>query len=164
MEALLKPDTGLIFWTVINFLILSFLLAKFAWKPIVSALDEREKNINDEIESAKAANGEALKIKAEIETRLDTLSKESAAKMKEAADAGEQERQRILADAASRAAALLEAARAQIKADTGKAVEELKKEAVNITMLAVKKIIGKEADQKTSAKMVEEFLENMKTK
>ena len=53
MEELLKPDLGLIFWTIVNFTLLAFLLAKFAWKPIITAIEAREKKIADDIISLR---------------------------------------------------------------------------------------------------------------
>ena len=162
MDALLKPDIGLTFWTVVNFLILAFILAKFAWKPMVSALENREKKIASDIENAKKANEEAQKIKDDLQAQLDKLAKESSAKIKEAAELGEQEKQKILLAARETAQSLVDQARAQIETETSKAVDELKKEVVNTTMQAVKKVIGKEADAKTNAQLVEDLLKDMK--
>ena len=164
MEALLKPDYGLIFWTVINFLVLVFLLAKFAWKPAVAMLDEREKKIAADIAGARAANEEAQKIKEELKNQLEAVAQESLLKMKQAAALGEREKQKILDEAKEQAAALLDAARQQIKADTAKAVQELKEDFIDTTMQAVKKVISLEADAKTNKKMVEDFLEDIKAK
>jgi len=164
MESLLKPDTGLVFWTAINFLLLAFLLAKFAWKPLTRALDERERKIAADIAGAKAANEDAQKIKQDLQAHLDGIAKETAAKIKAAAALGEQEKQKIIDEAKAHAHALLETARAQIKADTEKAVQELKQDVVAATMLAVKKVIGKEADAKTNTQMVDDFLKDISAK
>ena len=56
MDKLLQPDIGLMFWTALNFLILAFLLAKFAWKPVMKALDDRERKIKEERERGKKDN------------------------------------------------------------------------------------------------------------
>ena len=61
MEKLLQPDLGLIFWTIVNFTLLAFLLAKFAWKPIINAIEEREKKVADNIAAAQNAKEEAKK-------------------------------------------------------------------------------------------------------
>jgi F-type H+-transporting ATPase subunit b len=162
MDALLKPDIGLTFWTVVNFLILAFILAKFAWKPMVSALDKREKQIASDIENAKKANADAQKIKDDLKGELDKLAKESSVKIKEAAEFGEREKQRILQAAKEQAQTLINQARVQIGTETNKAVEALRNEVVNITMQAVKKVIGKEVDEKTNAQMVEDLLKDIK--
>ncbi|MDR0953711.1 MAG: F0F1 ATP synthase subunit B [Elusimicrobiota bacterium] len=164
MEALLQPDIGLTFWTMVNFLILAFLLAKFAWKPVVNSLENREKKIAADVSSAQSAREEAEKIKKDLEAKMESLAKETSAKLKEAAALAEQEKQKLLVAAKGEAGALIDQARAQIEADTNKAIEAVKKEVVNTTMLAVKKVIGKEADAKTNAQLVEDLLKDIKAK
>ena len=162
MEDLLKPDFGLTFWTAVNFLVVVLLLAKFAWKPVIAALDERERKISADIENAKKANEEAQKIKEDVAARLEEIARQSAHKIKEAAALGEKEKQKIIDAAAEKSAALLDAARVQIKAESEKAAQELKKDMVDTAMLAVKKIIAKEADAKTAAQMVDDLLAEIK--
>lgn len=164
MDALLKPDTGLMFWTIVNFLILAFLLAKFAWKPLLKSLKEREDKIANDVASAQQARTDAQRIQKELEARLESIAKESSAKLKEAAALGAKEREAILAAAKAEAHTLINQARAEIEAQTEKAVEGVKKEVINTTMLAVKKVIAKEADAQTNAKLVEDLLKDMKVK
>jgi len=164
MEALLKPDSGLAFWTALNFIVLALLLAKFAWKPIVKSIDERERKIAADIAGAKEANEQALKIKQDLQAQFDDIAKESLAKLQAASALGERQKEKIIEEAQAQAHNLLETAREQIKADTDKAARELKKDMVDIAMLAVKKVIGKEADSKTNAQMVEDFLKDASAK
>jgi len=164
MEALLRPDYGLAFWTVINFLVLAFILAKLAWKPVIAALDAREKQIAADIAGAKAANEEAQKMRDDIKTRLEEAAQEALLKMKQAAALGEREKQKIIDEAKAQAASALAAARLQIQADTAKAAEELKKDFVDTAMLAVKKVVGREAGALANKKLVEDFLEDIKIK
>ena len=161
MQDLLKPDGGLVFWTALNFALLVLLLARFAWKPLIKTLDERERKIAADIAGAKAANEDAQKIKRDLQEQFDNIAKESLAKLEEAAALGEKQKQKIIEEAQTQARALLEAAREQIKADTDKAARELKKDIVSIAMQAVKKVIGKEADAKTNAQMTEDFLKDI---
>lgn len=164
MDELLKPDKGLMFWTIVNFLLLAVLLAKFAWKPLLKSLKEREDKIANDVSSAQKARQEAEKIQKDIEARLESIAKESSAKLKEAAALGAQQKEQILADAKAEAQALISQARAEIEAQTEKAVEAVKKEVINTTMLAVKKVIGKEADASTNAQLVEDLLKDIKVK
>ena len=164
MDALLKPDTGLMFWTIVNFLILAFLLAKFAWKPLLKSLKEREDKIANDVASAQQARNEAQRIQKELEARLESIAKESSAKLKEAAALGAKEREAILSAAKAEAHTLINQARAEIEAQTEKVVEAVKKEVINTTMLAVKKVIAKEADAQTNAKLVEDLLKDIKVK
>jgi F-type H+-transporting ATPase subunit b len=164
MDALLKPDIGLIFWTVVNFAILVFLLAKFAWKPVISALEAREKKITDDVQSAQQAKDEAQKIKEELQANLDDIGRKSAAKLQEASALGESERQRILDEAKTSAQSMIKQAQEQISAQTQKALDSARKDIVDLTMLAVQKVIGKSADENTSSKLVEDLLKDIKSK
>ncbi len=164
MDSLLKPDIGLMFWTIVNFLILALLLAKFAWKPLINALDAREKQIKDDVSRAQQARAAAEQVKTDLQKKLDDIANESAAKIKEAQALGEKQKESILNTAKEQATQLIKQARVQIEADTQKAVDAVKQELVNTTMLAVKKVIGKDADEKTSAEMVEDLLKDIKAK
>ena len=164
MKTLLEPNTGLIFWTIVNFFILVVLLAKFAWKPIINALDAREKKIKDDISSAQEARETAQKIKQEMEEKLEELSKQSLAKLKEAQALAEEEKQKILAQAAEQANNIISQAKTEIEAQTQKAVETLKAQVADTTLLAVKKFILAKEDEESSRKQVEAILKDIEEK
>jgi len=162
MEKLLQPDLGLIFWTIVNFALLAFLLAKFAWKPLISAIEAREKKINDDIIAAQSAKDEAKQIEANLKREMENSSKKAAAVLEEATKAAQKEREQILQDAQKSAQELVARAKEEIDLQTQKAISEVKKELVDTALLAAKKIVAKESDVKTNAEMVEELLEEIK--
>ena len=162
MEKLFQPDWGLTFWTAVNFLILAFLLSKFAWRPLIAALDARENKIAADIENARKANDESQKIKEGLKAQLDNIAAHSAQKLKDAAALGELQKQRILEEAKVQAQRIVEAARAQIAADTDKAAQQLKKEFTVIALLAVKKIICREADAECGKQIAQDIIKEFK--
>lgn len=164
MDKLLQPNFGLIFWTIVNFLILVILLAKFAWKPIINALDAREKKIKEDISSAQLARAEAQKIQQEMEAKLEELSSQSAQKLKEAQEIANEEKKKILDSAATQANAMVEQAKAEIAGETQKAIEALKAQMADTTLLALKKIITKQEDEFSSRKQVEKVLKEIEVK
>ena len=164
MDKLLQPNFGLIFWTIVNFLILVILLAKFAWKPIINALDAREKKIKEDISSAQLARDEAQKIQQEMEAKLEELSSQSAQKLKEAQEIANEEKKKILDSAATQANAMVEQAKAEIAGETQKAIEALKAQMADTTLLALKKIITKQEDEFSSRKQVEKVLKEIEVK
>lgn len=164
MDSLLKPDIGLMFWTIVNFLLLAFLLAKFAWKPLMNALDSREKQIAEDVAGAHKAKEDAETIKKQLEKTLADTAKESSNRIKEASQAGEQQRQAIIAQAKDEAQNLINQAKAEIEAETQKAIEAVKKEVVDTTMLAARKVIGKEADKAANEQLIEDLLKDIKVK
>ena len=91
-------------------------------------------------------------------------AKESSNRIKEASQAGEQQRQAIIAQAKDEAQNLINQAKAEIEAETQKAIEAVKKEVVDTTMLAARKVIGKEADKAANEKLIEDLLKDIKVK
>jgi len=164
MEKLLEPNFGLVFWTIVNFLILVILLAKFAWKPVMKALDEREEKIKNDISSAQEARAEAQKIQQEMEAKLEDLSNQSIQKLKEAQSVAEAEKQKIISAAAEQANNIINQAKAEIDAQTKQAVATLKNQMADTTLLAVQKFLEQQTDDKTSRKQVEAILKEIEAK
>jgi len=162
MEKLLQPDLGLIFWTIVNFTLLAFLLAKFAWKPLIKAIEERERKINDDIISAQSAKDEAKQIEANLKREMENSSKKAAAVIEEATKAAQKEREQILQDAQNQAQNIVARAKEEINIETQKALNEVKKELANTALLAAQKIVAKESTVQTNTEMVEELLEEIK--
>ena len=162
MEKLLQPDLGLIFWTIVNFSLLAFLLAKFAWKPIISAIEAREKKIADDIIAAQSAKDEAKQIEENLKRELENSSKAAALRLEEATKAAQKEREQILQEAQNQAQDIVARAKEEINLETQKAIAEVKKEFAGTTLLAAKKLVAKESDIKTNKAMVEELLNEIK--
>jgi F-type H+-transporting ATPase subunit b len=128
---LLTPSFGLIFWTLLAFIIVFFILKKFAWKPILKALNDREKGIADSLETADRVRTEMSQLKSENEELLAQAREERAVMLKEARDI----KDRIVNDAKEQAK--VEASK--IMADTQQAIEQQKMAA----MTDVKNQVGK---------------------
>src|ERR1700754_4383250 len=84
---LLTPSFGLIFWTLLAFLIVFLILKKYAWKPILKSLDDREKNISSSLETAERIKEEMAQMKNENEALLAKAREERAQLLKEAREA-----------------------------------------------------------------------------
>src|SRR3954469_20424967 len=84
LAGLVEPGVGLIFWTTIVFLLLVFILGKYAWKPILTAIKTREKNIQDALESADKALNDMRELRAANEVILNKAREERDAMLKEA--------------------------------------------------------------------------------
>lgn len=96
---LLIPSFGLIIWTLIAFIIVFFILKKYAWKPILDSLKDREQNISDSILSAEKVRAEMAELKSENEILLAEAREERALMMREAKEI----RDKIIAEAKERA-------------------------------------------------------------
>ena len=119
---LVTPDIGLIFWTTVSFAILYFILAKFAWKPILGAVNEREKSIKDALSAAEKAKEEMVNLKADNEKILNEAKLQRESLLKEAREI----KSKIIADAESEATEkankLVEAAKTAIENEKSAAI------------------------------------------
>lgn len=128
---LLTPGFGLIIWTLLAFLIVFFILKKYAWKPILNSLNQREKGIADSLATAERVRAEMAELKSENEELLAQAREERAVMLKEARDIKE----RIVNDAKEQA----KTEASKIMAETQQAIEQQKMAA----MTDVKNQIGK---------------------
>ena len=160
---LVTPDIGLIFWTTVSFAILYFILAKFAWKPILGAVNEREKSIKDALSAAEIAKEEMASLKADNEKILNEAKLQRESLLKEAREI----RSRIIADAESEATEkankLIEAAKTAIENEKSAAMKELNNTVVDLSLNIAEKLLSKELDNKEKQQEnIQEILENTK--
>ena len=145
---LLTPGFGLIFWTLLSFIIVFFILKKFAWKPILNSLNQREKGIADSLATAEKIKAEMALLKSENETLLVKAREERALMMREAketrdkiiSEAKEQARQetnRIIADA-----------QGAINQQKMAAITDLKNQVGNLVIEVSEKVLRRELSNK----------------
>lgn len=158
---LLTPDTGLMFWTVITFAILYIVLGRFVWKPVGEVLDEREARLKDSLEKAETAQKnaeEALKKNEEMIAQARQEVQELIAKGKKTADSMREE---IIANAKNEAATLIERAGKEIKLEQEKALDEIRKLAVELSISATTKVIGKVLSEKEHQQLVSQSFKDL---
>ena len=145
---LVTPDIGLIFWTTVSFAILYFILAKFAWKPILGAVNEREESIKDALSAAEKAKEEMVNLKADNAKILNEAKLQRESLLKEAREI----KLKIIADAESEATEkankLVEAAKTAIENEKSAAMKELQNTVVDLSLNIAEKLLSKELDNK----------------
>lgn len=149
---LIEFSYGLIFWMTVSFLTVLFILGKFAWKPILGALSERERTIEDALSEAKKARAEIASMKASNEELMRAAREERETLLKEARDV----RDREIADAKNKAKAeadaLLARARADIQNEKKAAMAEIKilvgELSVQIAEQVLREKLGNDAAQR----------------
>lgn len=148
---LLLPGFGLFFWTLVAFLIFFFLLKKFAWKPILGALNERESNIAESIESAERVKAEMALMQAENEKVLNEARAERSQIMREAKEA----KDKIIADAEGeakeKASKIISDARQQIQNEKMAALTEVKNQVGNLVIEVSEKVLRSELKDKAAS-------------
>ena len=155
---LLSPNYGLMAWTLIIFVILAFVLAKFAFGPITRSVEAREQALDDAMNAAKHDREEAARLLAEHRAALDASRAEAQKIIADAREAGERVRTEILEHAHAEQAHLLDRARQEIASEKIKAIAELRQEAVELAIAGASRVIEKNLDQPTNRQIVEKFL------
>lgn len=160
---LVMPNAGTIFWMVIVFGIVAFVMKKFAWKPILNALNEREESISSALNAAQEARKEMEKLKAGNEELLAEARKEKELIMREAMVL----KDNIVAEAKEKAAVetqrSIENARKQIQNEKAKAINEMKRQMTELSFMIAEKVIRKEmADDKQHQLMVKKLVDEIK--
>jgi len=160
---LVTPDIGTIFWMLLMFIILLVILKKFAWKPILSALDKREKSIEDSLRSADRAREEMEKLKADNEKTMAEARLERDNMLKETKQTSE----KILSEAREKAneegRLLIEATRELIKNEKTAAVDEIRKQVAELSVDIAEKILREKLkDDKKQKELVDKLLKDIK--
>lgn len=160
-SALITPHIGLIFWTTITFLLLLMLLSKYAWGPILAAMNAREEGIKGDLDNARREREEALKLVEEHRALINLARKERA----DAVEAGRRDAERlkaeILEEARKQREQLMKQAETQIEAGLRQARAGLKGEAADLAIQAAGKLMGKNLDDATQRRLVEDYLADL---
>jgi len=164
MDKLLNPDFGVFALTVVNFLLLVWLLHKFAWKGIIGALERREQQIADDKAIAAQARKDAEHIKAELDAKLQNIADEATKKMQEAVALGNAQKDKLLAQTQEQAERLLAQAKEQIEAEKIQALKEVKEQIVSTALLAASKITAQQLNEKAAAETVNEVLQQISSR
>ena len=143
---MIEPGIGLLFWMTLTFLILLFFLAKFAWKPIMAAINEREVTIVDSLDQAKLAKQEVLNLKAENEIIIREAKVERDNILKEA----RQIKDRIVGEAKDLAKTegdkMIEQARQSIQMEKAAAMSDIKNQISTLSVNIAESILKQKLD------------------
>jgi F-type H+-transporting ATPase subunit b len=163
MNPLVQPDPGLFLWTILTFLVLVTLLAKFAWRPLLQALDSRQELIRKSLDDAQQAKQELERLQQESaqiirQARIDAeavvaQSRSDAAKLRE------EMRQKAKAEADG----IVRNAERQIQLETQRALQQIRHEAVDLSVMIASKILRRNLTKEDNEKLIEEALKQVET-
>lgn len=156
-----RVDT--LIFSLIIFLGLTFVLFKYAWKPIMEGLDQREKNIENEIESARSANEQAQANLRQYEEKLASVNDEATAIIAEAKTGALVAKEKIVADAQAEAHRQREKAFADISAAKDQAVRELAEKSVDSAVSLAGNIVGRSLSKSDHSKLIEDSIKRFTT-
>jgi F-type H+-transporting ATPase subunit b len=145
---LVTPGFGLVVWTIITFLFLLFILRKFAWKPILGAVEEREDSIKSALASAESARKEMQNLKADNERILNEARAEREGMLKDAREI----KTKMIADAKdeaqSQANKMIEQAQTAIESEKKAAMAELRNQVASLSIDIAEKVVRQELSNK----------------
>ena len=159
---LVQLDPGLFVWTIITFLILLGLLSKFAWKPLLHALEKRENEIVRSLKDAEKARKELDRLTSEGDEIIAKARSEAQAIIGEGKKAADQLKESTLSKAKETAAANLDDAKEQIKMEKEKAIAEIKGEVVGLSLSIAEKLVKKNLNEEDNKSLINESLKNIK--
>jgi F-type H+-transporting ATPase subunit b len=160
---LITPGLGLIFWMTLAFLLLVYILGKFAWKPILQMLKERETSISEALNSASKAREEMMQLQFSNEQLLQDAKNERDALMNEARKVRDKMLDETRNKAGEEASRIVEAARASIQNEKMAAMTELKIQIAESALTLAKFILKRELqDPKEQEAYVQELLKEIK--
>jgi len=160
---LVTPEIGLVFWTTISFLIFLFILGKFAWKPILGAINEREISIENALMKAEAAKEEMERLTSENESLLREARAERDIILQEARKL----KDKIVGDAKEAAqeegAKMIEKARLEINMQKALAIADVKNQVASLSLEIAEKVLRKQfEDASKQDALVTELLKEVK--
>lgn len=160
-QRLITPEFGTIFWTLVTFLVLVLLLRRVAWKPLLGAIEERERGIRESLEQARRDREEAASLLGQHRELLAQARRERV----EALAAGQRDAERlkaeILEEAKRQREQLLRQTDVQVEARLRQARAELRTIAADLAIQAAGKLLARNLDEPTQRKLVEDYLADL---
>ena len=160
---LVQLDPGLFVWTILTFLLLVFVLAKFAWKPLLKMLQDREDMVRSSLEDAEKAKSELERLNEESEAIMAKARSEAQSILADGKAAAEKVKDDIIAKSKEQANKIREDAGNQYQVEKDKAISEIKKEVVNLTLSVAEKLIQKNLSDADNKSLIEESLKKVQT-
>ena len=154
---------NLMFWTLVIFLVLFWILRKYAFPAILSSVEAREKALEEAIDSAKRDREEAARLLAEHRTQIEGARDDAQKLIAEARAVAEKMRGDLLEKTRQDQQEMIERARREIQVERDKAIAQLRREAVELAIAGASKVIEQNLDSADNRKLVETFLSSLET-
>jgi F-type H+-transporting ATPase subunit b len=158
---LMSLQINLMFWTLIIFLLLFWILKRYAFPAILSSVEAREKALEEAIDSAKRDRDEAARLLAEHKAQIEGARGEGQKLLAEARSMAEKMRADLLEKTRQEQQDMLERARRDLQAERDKAIAQIRREAVDLAIAGASKVIEENLDTDKNRKLVESFLSSL---
>lgn len=158
---LLNVEPGLIFWTIVTFLLLMVVLRLVAWNPLLAMLDEREQRIRDALTEADRAREVAQEQAEANQAALAQAQAEARAAIAEGREVAERVAQEVRERAEAEATQVLEQARRTIEQEKNQAVQELRNQVADLAILATRRILDEQVDEERGRQIVDDAISRL---
>jgi F-type H+-transporting ATPase subunit b len=156
MNPLVQPDPGLYIWTIATFLVLLALLARFAWRPLLQALEQRQQSISKALDDARQAKQELERLHGESARILSEARAEADAILARTRDDANRFRDELKQKAHAEAANVVKNAERQIELETARALQQIRTEAVDLSVAIASKILQRNVSKEDNQRLIEE--------
>jgi len=161
MNPLVQPDPGLFIWTILTFLVLVGLLAKFAWTPLLRALESRQASIRKSLDDAAQAKVELEKLHEQSAQIIREARIEAESIVVKSRGDAERVRAEMKEKARAEADAIVKNAERQIQLETTRALQQIRTEAVDLSVMIASKIIQRNLTKEDNERLIEEALKQV---
>jgi F-type H+-transporting ATPase subunit b len=158
---LVQPDPGLFIWTILTFLVLLFLLARFAWRPLLEALENRQQGIRKALDDAQAARQELERLEQESAQIIRKARADAEGVIAQSRADADRLREEIRQKAKADAEGILRNAERQIQLETGRALQQIRAEAVDLSVMIASKILQKNISREDNERLIADALQQV---
>jgi F-type H+-transporting ATPase subunit b len=161
MNPLVQPDPGLYVWTILTFGVLVLLLRKYAWGPLLAALDRREKMIAGAVDDARKAREELERVKVDSAQVLTEARKEAETVVSRARADSAVLRDELRKKAADEAAGIVTNAERRIQQETAKAIQQIRAETVDLSLAIASKILQRNVSKEDNERLIADVVNSL---
>jgi len=161
---LVQVDPGLFIWTIVTFLVLLALLAKFAWRPLLEALESRQSAIRKSLDDAQQAKQELERVNQESARIVNRARADAEAIITQSRSDGDRLREEIRQKARAEADNIVKNAERQIQLETSRALEQIRREAVDLSVMIASKILQRNLTREDNERLIDEALRQVESR
>ncbi len=161
---LVQPDPGLFIWTILTFLVLLAGLAKFAWRPLMQALDSRQETIRKSLDDAQLAKQELERLHQESAQLLRQARAEGESIIASSRADAERLREEMKQKARAEASGLVKTAERQIQLEAERALQQIRHEAVDLSVMIASKLLQRNLTKEDNDRLIQDALNQVETR
>ncbi len=161
---LVQPDPGLFIWTILTFLVLLGLLAKFAWRPLLQALESRQESIRQSLDDARQAKQDLERLHQESAQIIRQARVEADGIITRSRADAERLREEMKQKARAEADTIVKSAERQIQLETTRALQQIRTEAVDLSVMIASKIIQRNLSKEDNERLIDEALRQVQAR